>query len=234
MKNNIGDLVASSMNQVLNSKEHASLFKKAYKHEGESCSSCMKSMDQCSCGYADDNNVSHKMCSSCGKSKAKEDSDQCMCGDSMMADDANDARGVCAGCKEKPCTCRKADDNNMSHEDQDMSWLDEENKMATAVDSAMQDLLTASAALDYAGLSKASELTLKIATLVSEAKKGKVNLKKEDSGSKSTSSTSKSTSSTSKSTSSAPKAKKKLTMKERMKMLREKAEKAKKAKKRNK
>jgi hypothetical protein len=225
MKNNIGDLVASSMNQVLNSKEHASLFKKAYKHEGESCSSCMKSMDQCSCGYADDNNVSHKMCSSCG-----EDSDKCMCGDSMMADDANDARGVCAGCKKKPCTCHKADDNDVSHEDHDMSWADEEHKMATAVDSAMQDLLTASAALDYAGLSKASELTLKIATLVSEAKKGKVNLKKEDSSSKSTSSTSKSTSSTSKSTSSAPKAKKKMTMKERMKMLREKAEKAKKEK----
>jgi hypothetical protein len=225
MKMNIGDLVANSMNQVLNSKEHASLFKKAY---AEECMDCGMAKDGgCTCA---------PKCKQC-----KKDKDNCMCGD-MMADDQNNLftkHNKCKSCNEDKdnCMCGEmyADENNVSnHEDSDMSWAEDSSmKSHAAIESAMQDLLTASAALDYAGLSKASELTLKIATLVSEAKKGKVNLKKEVSGSKSTSSTSKSTSSssTSKSTSSASKAKKKMTMKEKMKMLREKAEKAKKAKK---
>jgi len=96
-KKSASDLVASSMYQILNSEEHARLFKKAYSEK--TCKSCMKAEDECMCGdmsYAKDKHPFHKSesCEECG-----EDKDNCMCGDmgyvydedSSWADDSNHA-----------------------------------------------------------------------------------------------------------------------------------------------
>lgn len=146
MKTNFGDLVAQNMLNVLNSKEHARLFKKAYTEEDSSMNA------------SDTNNVSCTHCMDKG--------DCSMCGDGNMADDMGD----------------------YSLDDADVSWIDDmmseeaplesmASKKVQAAYSALEDLITASAALDYADLGKASELTIKLATLVSEAKKGKVDMK---------------------------------------------------------
>lgn len=202
-KNSISDLVAQDMFKVLASEEHAKLFKKAYvqkeaaapmapaaapkpaaapapaakpapvtpakaddandARKKETCKTCLRNMDNCHCGdqmMADDNDAKKTaMCGKCNRSP-------CQC---SMADD-NDAR-KCKGCSDPKCDCNKSSDK-------DQAWA----KESTAFNVAMDSLLTASAALDYAGLVKGSELALKLAALVSEAKKGKVDLK----GSKST------------------------------------------------
>lgn len=181
----ISDLVANDMQKILNSEEHARLFKKPYvKTAAETCPSC------------------------------NEIKDQCHCGDSMMVDDvvmADDSEHDTEHDTEPSSVSVTVDFEGHSHAE---DTEEDTSKTATAINSALKDLLTASAALDYAGLEKASELTLKIATLVSEAKKGKVDMKSTTSGS---------TKSTSSGSASAKKPAKKMTDKERMAMLRAKA-----------
>ena len=232
MKTNIGDLVAQSMLNVLNSKEHARLFKKAYVEE-------------------DMNNAKAPACKACN-----DKGDCAMCGDGNMAHD--DYLSMDSG------DVSWMDDMLA---DEDQSFVSEASKKVRAAYSALEDLITASAALDYADLGKASELAVKLATLVSEAKKGKVDMKngkkapakkmdsskdsndarakkapakmdsskdKNDAKKAPAKKDEKSTSSTSKSTSSSSSGKsspaKKMTMKEKMEALRKAREKANKKK----
>jgi len=194
-KNNISEIVANGMFEALNSESHAKLFKKAYvqkeaavtpppaaakpaapvvpaakpaasapmkaddndARKSDKCPKCK--MEKCEC---------KGNCKKCGRDK-----DNCYCGDSMMADDANNTKECmdCGMAKDK-CTCKHGGKDNA---------LAKESK---AFNVAMESLLTASAALDYAGLVKGSELTLKLAALVAEAKRGKVNLKGDKKSSK--------------------------------------------------
>lgn len=176
-KNNISEIVANGMFEVLNSESHAQLFKKAYvqKEAAAPAAAAPAAAPKAPVApaskpmKADDNDVkSSGKCEKCDR-----DSQNCYCSDSAMADD-NDARKAkkeeCMDCgmAKDACKCEhsKADDANDA-------W----SKESKAFNVAMENLLTASAALDYAGLVKGSELALKLAALVSEAKKGKVNLK---------------------------------------------------------
>ncbi len=149
MKTNIGDLVAQSMLNVLNSKEHARLFKKAYVEE------------DLEDGGMDMNQAKKSVQPKC---KSCHDMGDCaMCGDGNMSDDY--------------LTMDDSDvswiEDMMSDTSDDYSMSKEASKKVRAAYSALEDLITASAALDYADLGKASELAVKLATLVSEAKKAK-------------------------------------------------------------
>lgn len=183
-KNSISDLVASDMHSILNSEEHASLFKKAYVQKEAAAPAASPAAPAKAApvpakaapvakapssmpSKADDNDAD-KGCPKCNRSK-----DNCYCGDTMMADD-NDVsmkEKTCMDCNMAKAEC-KCEHNKVSDEDE--SWA----KESKACDVAVENLLTASAALDYVGLVKGSELALKLAALVAEAKKGKVNLKK--------------------------------------------------------
>lgn len=192
------DIIAQGMNQVLNSKEHASLFKKAYKQDSDHA-------------WADDNHAD--TCKSC-----HQDADNCMCGDGNMAKDR--VKMVCPKCETHTTgdVCHKCGHNKHTRkkhhesthyepglmpeldepvidlgdeEDEDAEdlWADDaslSSKKVMALNVALENLLKASAALDYCGLGKGSELTIKVATLISEAKKGKVDLtgKREESAKK--------------------------------------------------
>lgn len=142
-KNNISDFVASSMDAVLKSSEHKSLFNGQYKiassseeHSGEEHSSDDKSTDDHSAWDSDDKAYT-KSCPTCNKDK-----DNCYCD----ADDAN-----------------HADHADYTHD----------GKMSTAeaLNVAIDGLLTASAALDAVGLNDGSTVSLKLASLVVQAKK---------------------------------------------------------------
>jgi hypothetical protein len=89
-------------------------------------------------------------CTKCGKADCKCDSAKA--DDSFFADDENDARK------------KKKEDSSDSSSADDM-------EVSAAFDVAIDSLLTASAALDHVGLDRGSVLTLKIASLVVEAKK---------------------------------------------------------------
>ena len=101
---------------------------------------------------AEDENDAKDKCSKCDKKH-----DECKCGDSMMADD-NDAK--------------KKKDSEDSKDSKDSSSADDQEEMSSAAfDVAIDSLLTASAALDSVGLSRGSAFSLKLASLVVEAKK---------------------------------------------------------------
>jgi hypothetical protein len=145
MKNkSVSDFVAATMDAVLNSQEHKSLFSGTYKYA---------SADE-------DSNHAKVMNKPCKTCKQKED--MCMCAGGYMADDG-------------------MTDDSMS--DSDMSWdaedgmpamshsMPEEMASTAAFDVAIDGLLTASAALDAIGMTHSSTASLKLASLVVEAKK---------------------------------------------------------------
>ena len=136
----VSDFVAATMNAVLNSAEHKSLFNK----------------------YATD-------LSDASDSKS---SDESCCGDSLMADDqevndADDQDDQDADDSCESCDSCDADDCSSS----------EEGKTSEAFNVAIDSLLTASAALDSVGMDKSASFSLKLASLVVEAK---AKAKKED------------------------------------------------------
>jgi hypothetical protein len=143
----VSDFVAATMNAVLESDEHKSLFGSTYK----TASFNKKAEDDtiCKCGYVYDGSASDHCpkCSAPNPNKSKADDNSAKDGssenDSCMEDDA--------------------DDNSAKDGSSDMS--------STALDIAIDGLLTASAALDSVGFSKTSALSLRIASLVVEAKK---------------------------------------------------------------
>jgi hypothetical protein len=150
----VSDFVAATMNAVLNSEEHKSLFGSNYvktaqsvtrhsdKDPGSKCDGvlargeCLKCHKTFDMSNADDN---------AAKDGSSEENDSC------MADD-------------------DADDNDAADGSSDECAADDE-KVSSAFDIAIDGLLTASAALDSVGLEKTSTLSLKIASFVVEAKK---------------------------------------------------------------
>ena len=202
MKNqSVSDFVAATMQAVLNSKEHKSLFATQYKKAGDSMCAEHGKMDSCA---ADDQDAKKKKDSDessawddndARKAKKKdEDDDSC-----MADDDENDAR------KSKK---KDSDEEDSDESDADDNYddygkgkpsgsgvgndplvfptdkitakpptpppaqkADDGLETSAAFDVAIDSLLTASAALDSVGLGRGSALTLKIASLVVEAKK---------------------------------------------------------------
>lgn len=92
----------------------------------------------------------------CEKCKSSE----CNC-DSSMAWDENDARKA------------KKEDSEESSSSDSSSEDDSQIQSEAALDVAIDSLLTASGALDFAGLTNGATLSLKLASLVVEAKKKK-------------------------------------------------------------
>jgi len=182
----VSDFVAATMDAVLNSAEHKSLFGvNNYKFAQDlnsakdKCSKCSKSKDSCMCDSAmsDDvkgtgvgadpyvfpvDKITGKPASS-DTSKAddndarkKKDSSSDSSSDSQSADD-NDAR-------------KKKDSSDSSSDSSDADD-DEDMKSSAAFNVAIDSLLTASAALDVVGMEKSAALSLQLASLVVEAKK---------------------------------------------------------------
>lgn len=140
----VSDFVAAAMNAALQSEEHKSLFNTQYKFAS-----------------AEDENDAKDKCSKCDKKH-----DECKCGDSMMADD-NDAKK-----KKDSEDSKDSKDSSAADDDKDSSAADDDEELSSAAfDVAIDSLLTASAALDSVGLARGSALSLKLASLVVEAKK---------------------------------------------------------------
>lgn len=159
----VSDFVAAAMDAALKSEEHKSLFglhKSAQdlNDAKDKCGKCHEDKDSCSCdsSMADDNDAR----------KAKKEDTKDSSKDSSSADD-NDARKA-----------KKEEDTK------DSSAADDEEKVSSAFDVAIDSLLTASAALDHVGLGRGSALSLKLASLVVEAKKKDKDSKKSKKDSK--------------------------------------------------
>ena len=164
MKNqSVSDFVAATMDAVLNSKEHKSLFATQYKKASESMCEKHSKMDSCD---ADDENDARR--------KAKKDADE---EDKASAWDDNDARRKAKRDAEEDTA--SADDDTEEDTEEDTASANDLEASA-AFDVAIDSLLTASAALDSVGLGRGSALTLKIASLVVEAKKKDSKDKKDD------------------------------------------------------
>lgn len=172
MKNkSVSDFVAATMDAVLNSREHKALFSGHYKYaqdmndakkgKKEVCPECNKvmdnnMMDSCSCGdksYAMDDEV------------FADDTDMSMYSDDMGMSMDSDDMGM-----------------SMDSDDVEDYSMDMDGMHSTAAfDVAIDGLLTASAALDAVGMSNSSTVSLKLASLIVEAKKVK---KEEEAASK--------------------------------------------------
>ena len=224
MKNqSVSDFVAATMDAVLNSKEHKSLFGTQYKFAQDlNAAKKKKDEDKDSCMADDDDNDARK--------KKDEDKDSCMADDDndarrgkkkdsddeSSADDDNDARKKKdddndAKKKKMPPWLKKDDSDADDNDDKDASQPVVSNEGAKvefkqpaqisakpakaddhsadmepsmAFDVAIDSLLTASAALDALHLGRGSALTLKIASLVVEAKKKDKDSKKSKKDSK--------------------------------------------------
>ena len=123
----VSDYVAATMNAVLNSDEHKSLFAN-YKTA------------------SDENNVSDSLCAKCKYSK-----DSCTCGSSMSADD-NDARTKQVSDEDSSdVSCADDDEASDSSSDSNKAEDKEVPMSSSAFDIAIDSLLTASAALDSVG-----------------------------------------------------------------------------------
>lgn len=169
MKNqSVSDFVAATMDAVLNSKEHKSLFDVQYKYAQDmnaakdSCSDCGSKHDGDSCMADDDNNDARKSKKDDDESSAWDDNDARKAkkddeDDASFAWDDNDARK------------KKKDDEDEDKEDD--SDASDGLEPSAAFDVAIDSLLTASAALDSVGLGRGSALVLKLASLTVEAKK---------------------------------------------------------------
>jgi len=193
----ISDFIANAMDATLKSAEHQALFNTQYKYASEKCEKCSKDKGSCMCdsGMADDNDAKKGVCKECGKpnflckcdkSKAddndarkhKDSSDENDARKHKDSSDENDAR------KHKDSSSEDsshADDNearkhkkseedsskDSSKDSSDADDLKSEAAFAVAIDS----LLTASAALDSVGMEKSAAFSLKLASIVVEAKK---------------------------------------------------------------
>lgn len=113
-------------------------------------------------------NTQYKFASDEGKDKCDEcdkEKDHCDCGDSSHAHDA------------------EVEDNAAAWDNNDATAIEEEDKdvkAEAAFDVAIDSLLTASAALDSVGMEKTATFSLKLASLVVEAKKKEEDKKKKD------------------------------------------------------
>lgn len=178
----IADSVAETMQVVLDAPEYRNLFDSNYKFA------------------SDENDAKDKKCSKCGEKMSK---DKCDCADANDAhdgsgssdhadDDAVDdnsaddslAQQVAFASDEQRdaiSAILNADDNIEVHDDSNMS---DDDTAYASMDLAVDSLLTASAALDNVGMGDKSSFILKVASLVVEAKKKKVEDKKKKKDSK--------------------------------------------------
>ena len=223
MKNqSVSDFVAATMDAVLNSKEHKSLFATQYKTASAKCSKCGSMHEDKDSCMADDShpdpggtgatisnqggsvkfpdqkiNAKPPAVSKADDSFADDDDNDARkkkkdssssSSDSSDADDDNDAR------KKKDSSSSSSDSSDADDDDNDArkkkddsddsSMADDGLEPSVAFDVAIDSLLTASAALDSVGLGRGSALTLKIASLVVEAKKKDKDSKKSKKDSK--------------------------------------------------
>jgi len=211
MKNqSVSDFVAATMDAVLNSKEHKSLFDTQYKFAQDQ-NAAKKDEDKDSCMADDDDNDVRraKKKNSDDESSADDDDNDARKknSDESSADDDNDAKK-----KKMPPWLKKddsdADDNDdkgasdpvVSNNGAVIGWkqpaqisvkppakADDHSadmEPSIAFDVAIDSLLTASAALDALNLGRGSAYILKIASLVVEAKKKDKNSKKSKKDSK--------------------------------------------------
>jgi hypothetical protein len=168
MTKNVSDSIAAQMSATLNSNEHQSLFGiKTAQADTLRCKYCGQPAVLGACnkdGCPGNPNKPNK------------------------ADDANyanDSPTACEKCKslgKKECVAEcpnkatlKADDNNAKDSSESTSdssdCMPADDSVVTAFDVAIDSLLTASAALDAVGLGRGSAMSLKMASLVVEAKK---------------------------------------------------------------
>lgn len=162
MKNSISDLVASSMDSILKSAEHKALFGLKVADSSSKDEMCAKH------GVKDD----------CPANDTKE-SDTASAKDSEMTDKSDTSY---AKDSESEKTTKSHDSS--SADDNAAKETSEESKTSTALDVAIDSLLTASAALDSVGMEKSAAYSLKLASLVVEAKKAKKDKKKGKKGDK--------------------------------------------------
>jgi hypothetical protein len=100
--------------------------------------------------------------------------------------DTDDAKDKCKECHKAPCKCdmAKADDVEVDSADSDdvkpydFESADDSLGVAAAYEIALDSLVTASSALDALGLEKSAEYSLRLASIVSEAKKKEVDKEK--------------------------------------------------------
>lgn len=191
MKNqSVSDFVASTMDAVLNSKEHKAMFGGQYKYAQDmndaknKCSKCDKSKSECKCdsSMADDFDARFKKKDDESSAdddqdarKKKKDESSSSSSDSSSADD-QDAKKK----KDKSSDESSADDDDAKKKKDDSSADDAfEMEASAAYDVAIDSLLTASAALDSVGLGRGSAFSLKLASLVVVAKKKEKDAKKD-------------------------------------------------------
>lgn len=171
MKNNsVSDFVAASMDAVLKSDQHKALFGTQYKF-ASSDQMCAEHGKADSC----DANAPIKIDPDFGATPTKGPKTTGEYGnaDDMFADDENDAKDSDKKDSEKDeeDEDKKSDKDSASADDDDNDASDPEEMSSSAFDLAIDSLLTASAALDSVGMEKSSSLSLKLASLVVEAKK---------------------------------------------------------------
>lgn len=170
MKNsNISDFVAATMDAVLKSDEHKSLFATQYKYASDEndapCPVCKQSPCVCDKNKADDNDAAKK-----GKLPPWLKKDESSADDNDVKDSADDSSDDSSSSSSESDSS-SADDYD-ARDPMDRSCADDEAlQVSAAFDVAIDGLLTASAALDSIGLSNGSSLSLKLATLVVNAKK---------------------------------------------------------------
>lgn len=145
----VSDFVAATMDAVLKSEAHKSLFGTQYKFASDE-------------SFADDSK-----CSKCENATCTCEKDTSSADDMLDADD-NEAKKK----KGLPPWLQKKDESCASDEEEDESMADDsEMKTSTAFDLAIDSLLTASAALDSVGMEKSAAFSLKLASFVVTAKK---------------------------------------------------------------
>lgn len=209
----IADFVANSMDQALKSEEYKTLFGTQYKTAGEKCAKCHKDTESCMCdsAMADDENDARKAkkCSECHKpmkdceckdshsaddqdAKKKDSKDSSMADDqdakkdpkdSMKAADTQSANTLDSSTK-NPYPGKQYDADEYRNADVLRADDASDEKVSSAFDVAIDSLLTASAALDHVGLGRGSAISLKLASLVVEAKKKEKDSKKSSKDSK--------------------------------------------------
>lgn len=196
----VSDFVAATMNAVLNSREHKTLFNGHYKTAAkkDKCKNCKQELDSCMCdaSMADDmDEDAEKMVDICDKDgnviakvqkKFCEDVLECL-PDEVGACLSEESRmmmekeTVSGPEGEMSSSMMLSEDDDMS-DDEDMAYLrhsddeefeTEDGDMASTAsfDVAIDGLLTASAALDSINMANSSTVSLKLASLIVEAKK---------------------------------------------------------------
>ena len=171
MKNSqsISDFVASTMDATLKSEAHNTLFGTRYKTASdELLASDHEDKESCDSSMADDNDAKKKKAKEEEEESSSSDSDSSSADDFGFGDDTFKEKFPEA--YEYLQSQKKPSVDQFDLEErfpQTASLLDE----TLAFDVAIDSLLTASAALDNIGMEKTASLSLKLASLVVEAKK---------------------------------------------------------------